>query len=70
MWGQEIAVNSVKTANAAGGIVGTVLLFTPLAPVGLLTLGATAVVGIGTSAGDWIASSIKSGDLSNNIALE
>jgi hypothetical protein len=66
----EKEVNSVKTINAAGGIAGTVMLFTPAAPIGLLVLGATAVSGIGTSAVDWIASSMKSDDLKYNLAIE
>lgn len=52
MMGQEFGVNSAKSLNAAGGIVGTYLIFTPLAPIGVLTLSANAVILVITSAGD------------------
>jgi hypothetical protein len=54
MMGQELGVNSDKSLNAAGGIVGTCLIFTPLAPIGALTLSANAVNSLITSDGDWI----------------
>jgi hypothetical protein len=70
MMGQELGVNSAKSLNVAGGIVGTCLIFTPLAPIGVLTLSANAVISLIISAGGWIATSIRSGNLQNNIALE
>lgn len=63
MWGCEIGVNSVKTATATVGVVGTALIFTPLAPIGVVLSVGSAIAGIGTWAGDSIYSSIKNGYL-------
>jgi len=58
---QDVAVNSVQTATAATGIVGTVLLFTPLAPIGSLMLVGSAAASLATDAAEAVADSVKSG---------
>ena len=45
-----------KTAGAVGGIVGTVLMFTPLFPVGAAVTAGAAATGIGAEIGDHIVS--------------
>lgn len=67
---QEIAVNSVKTANAGFSIAGTVLLFTPLAPLGLGLMAFGGVSAIATSAGDSIANKVKGGWIGYKLAEE
>ena len=67
---QEIAVNSTKTAGTVASIVGTVLLFTPLAPAGALTLaGGTAAV-VATSIGDYIATQVKESSLKDEVSSD
>jgi len=53
----EGAVRTAKTAAAAGGVVSTILLFTPLAPFGVAGLVGSGAAGAATGLGDLIAKS-------------
>lgn len=60
---QEIAVSSVKTAGAVTTVAGTILMFTPLFPLGAgITVSSTAALAA-TSLGDWIAEEVKGSKL-------
>jgi len=60
---QEIAVNLVKTVGTTGTVIGTILLFTPFAPLGAgITVASTAGLA-STSLGDWIADQVKDSNL-------
>lgn len=63
MKGHEVGVNIAKTTTTVGTVVGTVLLFTPLAAVGVGTLVASAVGSVATTAGDLIANKVKDGSV-------
>ena len=64
---QEIAVNSVKTAGTVASIGGTILLFTPLAPVGAVALAGSAAGLVATSIGDFIATKVKKSSLKDEL---
>jgi len=63
MRGHEVGVNSAKTVTTVGTVAGTVMLFTPLAAVGVGVLVASGVAGLGTTAGDLIANKVKDGSI-------
>ena len=64
---QEIAVNSVKTAGTVAGIGGTILLFTPLAPLGAVAIAGSAAGLVATSIGDFIANKVKGSSLKDEL---
>ena len=56
---QELAVNITNTTTTAVGAVSIGLLFTPLAPFGLLGLAASGISAAATFTGDTIANHVK-----------
>ena len=63
----ENAVNGVKTGAAAVGVLSTVALFTPLAPLGVAGLITGGVAGAATSIGDLIANQVKNGTVDQHV---
>lgn len=66
---QEVAVNSVKTAGAVGGILGTILLFT-LPPVGAAALAASSLSAVATNIGDMIANKVRESSLKDEVSSD
>lgn len=66
---QEVAVNSVKTAEAVGGILGAMLLLT-LPPVGARTLAVSSASAVATNIGDMIANKIRESSLKDEVSSD
>ena len=64
---QEIAINSTKTGAAALGVVSTIGLFTPFAPLAVAGLVTAGGAGVATSIGDLIANKVKGGNLEEKV---
>jgi hypothetical protein len=56
--------------NGALSVGGTVLLFTPMAPLGLGLMAFGAISGIATTVGDSIANKVKGGWVGYKLAEE
>ncbi|XP_022086970.1 uncharacterized protein LOC110977292 [Acanthaster planci] len=64
---QEIAINSTKTGAAALGVISTIGLFTPFAPLAIGGLVASGGAAVATTIGDLIANKVKSGNLEEKV---
>lgn len=64
---QEKAVNSVKTAGAAVGVLSFIGLFTPAAPFAIAGLAVSGVAGVGATAGDFIFNKKEGGKLEAKV---
>ena len=60
----------MTTVNGVLSVGGTVLLFTPMAPLGMGMMASGAISGIATSVGDSIANKVKSGWVGIKLAEE
>ncbi len=60
----------MTTVNGVLSVGGTVLLFTPMAPLGLGMMAFGAISGIANSVGDSIANKVKSGWVGYKLAEE
>ncbi|KAI6653404.1 hypothetical protein LOD99_3623 [Oopsacas minuta] len=61
------AVRISKTTAASVGILSTVLLFTPLAPLGVAGIAGSAITGVGTSIGDIIRTKLDSSKITTKV---
>ena len=64
---QEISVRVAKGVSAAMSITGSVLVFTPLMPVGVGLLAGSAGIGITTATGDAIGQHVQKEDLRKGL---
>jgi hypothetical protein len=64
---QEVAVRTAKGVSAAASIAGTVLVFSPLLPIGVGLLATGAGVGVATATGDAIGQHVQKEDLKKGL---
>ena len=64
---QEVAVRTSKGVSAAMSITGTIMVFTPLMPVGVGLLASAAGVGLTTATGDAIGQHVQKEDLRKGL---
>ena len=65
---QEASVRTAKGVSAALSITGTVMVFTPLLPVGIGLLAGGAGIGVTTATGDAIGQHAQKTDMKNGLA--
>ena len=70
MTGQKIGVAVGKGVTTTAGIIGAIMVFTPLFPVGIGLLAGSSAGGLATFAGDSISTHIKDVILKNELLQE